>query len=172
MKCPRCSNQTLMNETYEGVTLDRCLSCLGTWLDDGELIEIIETEEKEFGISLTKETLQKSFSGIPESEKQDDLACPKCNKQMRALNYVYSSGVIVDRCPDNHGVWLDVEELEKVQIYKEQWSKKTAERKEELDKVIENIESEHNKKLEQLDEEIASQYLFGSAIKKVLGLFD
>ncbi|NDC23341.1 MAG: hypothetical protein EB078_06810 [Proteobacteria bacterium] len=38
---------------------------------------------------------------------------------MNALNYAYQSGVVIDTCPNGHGVWLDSGELEKVQIFKE-----------------------------------------------------
>jgi len=36
MKCPKCG-MDLMEITYEGVTLDRCVSCAGTWFDAGEM---------------------------------------------------------------------------------------------------------------------------------------
>ena len=172
MECPRCPGITLSHDTYEGVTIDRCPNCKGTWLDDGELIQIIENEEKKFGIHLTNETLHKAFAGIPELEQETKLNCPTCGEHMVAVNYVYDSGVIVDRCPNDHGVWLDVQELEKVQIYKEEWAKKTAERQTELITLLKDVSDEHKANLEKQEEEIASQYLFGSAIKKVLDLFD
>ncbi len=39
---------------------------------------------------------------------------------MAPINYDYSSGIILDRCPQGHGLWLDGGELEKVQIVREQ----------------------------------------------------
>jgi Zn-finger nucleic acid-binding protein len=39
---------------------------------------------------------------------------------MVPINYDYSSGIILDRCPEGHGLWLDGGELEKVQITREQ----------------------------------------------------
>jgi len=34
--CPKCSQKTLEPITYRGVTIDKCPSCNGVWLDDGE----------------------------------------------------------------------------------------------------------------------------------------
>jgi Zn-finger nucleic acid-binding protein len=42
---------------------------------------------------------------------------------MRPTNYNYSSGIIIDSCPNGHGVWLDNLELEKVQANGEHWTK-------------------------------------------------
>src|SRR5437763_9409030 len=36
MKCPKCG-MDLHAIVYRGVTIDRCYSCHGTWLDAGEL---------------------------------------------------------------------------------------------------------------------------------------
>ena len=36
LDCPRCDGR-LMEETYEGVLIDRCDGCGGVWLDPGEL---------------------------------------------------------------------------------------------------------------------------------------
>jgi len=36
MRCPKCG-MLLETIDYRGVLVDRCTSCRGTWLDDGEL---------------------------------------------------------------------------------------------------------------------------------------
>ncbi|MBK8393697.1 MAG: zf-TFIIB domain-containing protein [Leptospiraceae bacterium] len=40
---------------------------------------------------------------------------------MQHINYQYSSGIMIDRCNLNHGVWLDKDELEKIQVFVERW---------------------------------------------------
>ncbi len=40
------------------------------------------------------------------------IDCPKCGAQMKELDA--GDGVEVDRCPNCHGVWLDVGEREKL----------------------------------------------------------
>jgi hypothetical protein len=39
MKCPKCG-MDLHSLVYRGVTIDRCGSCHGTWLDAGELEQL------------------------------------------------------------------------------------------------------------------------------------
>jgi len=48
MHCPKCG-MTLQTITYRGVEVDRCFSCNGTWLDEGELEKIAEYEEERQG---------------------------------------------------------------------------------------------------------------------------
>ena len=40
MHCPRCQSTVLEEIDRSGVTLDRCPSCRGIWLDRGELEKI------------------------------------------------------------------------------------------------------------------------------------
>jgi Zn-finger nucleic acid-binding protein len=129
MQCPRCSaTQSLKPETYEGVEVDRCPKCQGVWLDEGELQSIVRAEEQKFAPSLVSQAITAAFTGVPASEHHTTEKCPKCSKTMNPMNYSYSSGIVLDRCPDAHGVWLDHQEIEKVQAHAEHW-KKEAERK-------------------------------------------
>lgn len=40
---------------------------------------------------------------------------------MDVINYGVDSGIVVDRCTECQGLWLDNEELEKVQALMERW---------------------------------------------------
>jgi Zn-finger nucleic acid-binding protein len=48
MQCPRCQNQVLDEIDRSGVTVDRCTSCRGIWLDRGELEKLIARATAEF----------------------------------------------------------------------------------------------------------------------------
>ena len=37
MQCPRCQSSVLREVDRDGITIDRCESCRGIWLDRGEL---------------------------------------------------------------------------------------------------------------------------------------
>lgn len=37
MNCPRCNTPSLEELDRQGITIDRCTSCRGVWLDRGEL---------------------------------------------------------------------------------------------------------------------------------------
>jgi len=41
MRCPRCENIVLEEIDRSGVTVDRCASCRGIWLDRGELEKLL-----------------------------------------------------------------------------------------------------------------------------------
>ena len=40
---------------------------------------------------------------------------------MKRHNYASNSGITIDRCGAGHGVWLDSEEIERVQSFVERW---------------------------------------------------
>ena len=42
MRCPVCSDVTLVISSREGIEIDHCPQCRGVWLDRGELDKIIE----------------------------------------------------------------------------------------------------------------------------------
>lgn len=43
MHCPKCGME-LKTIQYQGIDVDRCFSCDGTWLDEGELEKIAMSE--------------------------------------------------------------------------------------------------------------------------------
>jgi len=42
MKCPQCTDQSLLMSERQGVEIDYCPKCRGVWLDRGELDKLIE----------------------------------------------------------------------------------------------------------------------------------
>jgi uncharacterized protein len=42
MKCPICTDSTLVMTDRQGIEIDYCRSCRGVWLDRGELDKLIE----------------------------------------------------------------------------------------------------------------------------------
>jgi Zn-finger nucleic acid-binding protein len=42
MKCPHCTDSTLVMTDRQGVEIDYCPSCRGIWLDRGELDKLLE----------------------------------------------------------------------------------------------------------------------------------
>ena len=79
MKCPKCSI-TLSSKRYEGIEIDTCDKCQGTWLDAGELTKIIETQQEHFDAKLVQETLVTHFAGVPQDEQRSVENCPICQK--------------------------------------------------------------------------------------------
>jgi Zn-finger nucleic acid-binding protein len=47
MKCPVCSDATLVMSDRQGVEIDYCPQCRGVWLDRGELDKILDRSREE-----------------------------------------------------------------------------------------------------------------------------
>ncbi len=120
MNCPCCKEETFKTLGIEGVPVARCSVCKGTWLKQSQLWSILSTREQEFTEQDTKDAIKYSFEGIPENEKKARKLCPECSTAMVPFNYASTSGIILDRCEQQHGFWFDTQELDRAQIYFEQ----------------------------------------------------
>lgn len=139
MNCPRC-NISLKTELYESVEIDRCPECKGTWLDANEITKISTIRNKKFTSDLVHRTLSGETSHVSLQDKT--ILCPKCSEPLTTVNYDYSSGIIIDSCHNSHGIWLDYEELEKVQIHNEKWEDTLDEKQDEWTAYLNSSEAD------------------------------
>lgn len=121
--CPRDGSE-LKEVPYESQRVDVCSDCGGIWCEDGELYQIVRDRQKTFS-EKDHQDLQPfaKRKNIPEIDLVDWLNCPVCQTAMNRQNYSGSSGIIIDRCVAGHGVWMDHEELERIQIFVERWER-------------------------------------------------
>jgi Zn-finger nucleic acid-binding protein len=121
MNCPSCS-AGLRRVSYEGVTVETCDKCGGEFVGPQELGAIVKTRQAVFGESL-KQLLKnhEPMFGVPAGAASRSLCCPACQGAMQMMNYATDSGIAIDRCDECGGVWLDHDELEKVQLIMETW---------------------------------------------------
>ena len=101
--CPVCSEPLVAFE-LDGVEIDRCLECGGTWLDSGELERLAETAGAEVG--KLSAALNDHSGG-----KHGNRRCVRCPWKLRI---VIVSEVELDHCPNGHGLWFDRSELGKL----------------------------------------------------------
>src|SRR5262245_42729348 len=94
--CPSCKEPMVVFE-LDGVEIDRCLKCAGTWLDAGEL-------ERLAGGSPDR--LAAAISGAA-AAKKGERRCVRCSGRMDVIQV---QGVEIDRCPRGHGLWFDKNE--------------------------------------------------------------
>ena len=99
MTCPRC-RKPLIGIAFDGVEVDACPPC-GLWLDAGEL-----------------EALARRHGAIPlapvlTSVKAERTDCCRCREASVLLRHA-ASGILVDRCRQGCGIWLDRGELEAI----------------------------------------------------------
>lgn len=103
MNCPACKNSMVILELNQ-VEIDYCTTCKGIWLDRGELDLIFS--------SADKKEISKSFS-IKNDFDEIKRRCPICKKKMDKVEFE-NTGIIIDKCVDDHGVWFDSGELKSI----------------------------------------------------------
>ena len=112
MDCPKC-NKTLRSIKYEAqlLTVDRCDSCKGLWLDKGELAQYANAEED-------LPDFDKSIKEL----KATKIPCPNCKEHRKnemLLELPYSSDdkstFSIDYCKVCQGLWLDATEINSAQ---------------------------------------------------------
>ena len=95
MQCPRDETE-LAIEHMHGIEVDHCPTCNGRWLDHHELDQL----------EATRATEDERRATIAYAQRESELHCPVCGKQMRAFNY-RAYDLELDTCEDEHGFWLD-----------------------------------------------------------------
>lgn len=122
MKCPN-DTTPLVRETYENeVEIDKCPKCRGIWLDYGELKEIQKNLSKDYSDQLSKISTVVQAYEFAKQKTRPARKCPVCSVEMFKEEYAYCSQILIERCPDCLGVWLDAGELEALEIFFEQQS--------------------------------------------------
>lgn len=112
MNCPDCAIE-LAPKDYKDIEIHECKNCGGKWFERGQLKSAKDNENENmrwldfdpFGEDAEE------LSIVSEGKK-----CPKCSKNMTSLKYSKSS-VIIDKCRDCEGVWLDSGEFPKIIQY-------------------------------------------------------
>jgi len=100
--CPVCKEPMIVLELSE-VEIDYCLKCGGIWLDAGELELLLEnTEEKGYVLN--------SFQ-IADNASEVIRKCPICFKRMYKVWCGKDKAILIDKCPNNDGIWFDRGEL-------------------------------------------------------------
>lgn len=103
MNCPNCQN-TMINKKKDYVEIDFCESCNGLWLD------LYEYDDVKKVLKIETKTEEPYF--VPSIRtNENSKKCPICDRIMEKLQI--GQGILLDRCPAQHGVWFDKGELSK-----------------------------------------------------------
>lgn len=95
--CPR-DNVELTTTKFMNEVLDACPQCDGVWFNKGELENVLGLKGE-------------WTPGRPTSDEQGTAECPDCHVSMASLFFREGESVVVDRCSQCEGVWLDAQEL-------------------------------------------------------------
>ena len=121
MKCPNDSNELRKTKYEAQIEVDQCPSCLGMWLDYGELESIQDSLENDYSAELHNipNYFDKSHD-FALARNEGNYNCPHCCNEMEKREYGYCSQIMIDVCPSCRGVWLHKDELMELEIFFEQ----------------------------------------------------
>ncbi len=97
--CPACGG-FLLGYDLDGIEVEACPCCGGSWLEAGELEWIVEQAGGDAAAVR---------GALARGGARTRRRCPRCRKRLRAASLF---GVELDRCPRGHGLWCDRGELE------------------------------------------------------------
>jgi hypothetical protein len=102
MICPVCKKDMLVVE-YNDVELDWCTSCQGVWFDSTELELLLKSMNLD-----SRNLLLDNILHLPKAKTlEKKRKCPICRKKMKKTTIGEHPGVLVDVCPQGHGLWFD-----------------------------------------------------------------
>lgn len=107
--CPECGQPMVILE-FNGIEVDHCTACGGTWLDASDLEEIDYHAGVQAGSFSALLSDDQSTAVQTAGEQKDKRHCPRCDSVM-IIEKVGTNPVEVDRCPIGHGYWFDRGEL-------------------------------------------------------------
>jgi Zn-finger nucleic acid-binding protein len=95
-RCPECGERFSLI-TVDGQQIDFCLNCNSFWFDAGELKHFTDL-----------------FSDVPGENLKSRVSryrCPICGAAMKECVFISIANLLVDKCPSDHGVYLESGEL-------------------------------------------------------------
>ena len=115
LPCPAC-DLLMPPGQVAGVGLNECPQCNGIWVPGDSFDALVRraTEtRRSAGASAAPAAAPRVTGGNPARARVVYRKCPECQAFMQRRNYRRSSGVVIDVC-NEHGTWLDADELEAI----------------------------------------------------------
>lgn len=103
IECPKCGHG-MLEITYGGdLVIDRCSHCQGLWFDHGEA-EILKSKWMGDALDIGSRAKGKQWDTV------DDIACPRCGKDMEKASDPDQPHIWYEVCLD-HGMFMDAGEF-------------------------------------------------------------
>ncbi len=116
MHCPVC-RIGLDRLSCDGIEVDSCPECQGIWFNAGDLKPYIDgILAKDESIPHDSAELHRSIVALRDLS-ESVRPCPHCNVGMKKFNYAADSNIIIDKCSDCEGLWVDKKEIRELAIF-------------------------------------------------------
>jgi Zn-finger nucleic acid-binding protein len=110
--CPACDGH-LERWTAFGTGFEACPDCGGIWLDKDELKDLKDRAEKDPWTDLR--WMNNEIEAIEDPTAMlSDRHCPRCDDSRLVSASFGKSPIVIEWCPDCHGVWLDRGEFRQI----------------------------------------------------------
>jgi Zn-finger nucleic acid-binding protein len=122
MKCPN-DNTKMYQVRIEGhysqpILLEQCKECGGVWFDEMELFGARNGEAERI------EVLDSKRLWTPANMAKRTLRCPLDSSELfRFKDRYFLRGIILERCPSCHGVWLNRGDFTKLQQARQEFKR-------------------------------------------------
>ncbi len=118
MLCPRDQSTLERQLLVEGIEIDNCTLCGGTWLDKGELEVLQRAHEHDHDSELLVDPAGAAMAfEMARQELEPAVDCPRCSAELQRHEYAWTSQVVIDECPNGCGLWLDKGEIEQIELF-------------------------------------------------------
>ena len=106
MYCPKCKTEQLAPTNVHGTEVDRCPNCRGVWFDERELQRLLD---------LSPADLRPIRGGrLHDDVNRQKAKCPRDGSNLTRVCSAIKPQIIVDSCPNCHGIWFDGGELDQL----------------------------------------------------------
>jgi Zn-finger nucleic acid-binding protein len=117
LDCPVCkvSFDNINIGSNKEVIIQHCNQCDGTFIKENILQALVEKktiDRKKFDHLMVTFVQNNPRHELERNTKY--RLCPVCKKTMNRYNYAAVSGIILDKCFHQHGIWLDGGELRQI----------------------------------------------------------
>src|SRR4030042_5232437 len=102
MVCPVCKKDMIVVE-YNNIELDYCNDCHGVWFDSTELELLLKSVNLDSQNLLLNDILKSPEAMTQEKKRR----CLICRQKMKKTTIGENPGVLVDVCPQGHGLLFD-----------------------------------------------------------------
>ena len=128
MICPACKSDMIVVE-YNHIELDYCNECHGVWFDSTELELLL----KSMNLNSQKLLLNNILSSPEDKSFEKRRKCPRCRRKMKKTTISEHPEILLDFCPQEHGLWFDGGELS---LLLKQLGERTSAKRDSQQKVI------------------------------------